>query len=312
MKKYSVLFSAAILVMAWASPSMAQFKSWGHMEFNTVWEVKPDFNTGQPWQFDSTTRDRGRDVSWRHIAQRFRFFLQYGDAKTVRAVLGFEADSQDWGEAGNGGTGGNQAPTIPPIGSSGYGAGSNHFGVYRGDQVQLEVKHAYVDFTIPSTPISVSAGLQLFDVAGRMWMLNDAPGVIVTGNFRPHRIRGIWWRENDNNRFTYGVNDTYALTWDMTKQLFNAGLWGAYKNDLFTGNIGTFSYPATITGATAGTFGVNPASGAVETQSYTITLTTPINKYNDHPWWAGVSGGFRPGDWDISGQFIYNLKKAQK
>ena len=47
MKKYLVLIGAAILVMALASPSMAQFKSWGHMEIQTIWEKNPDFNNGQ-------------------------------------------------------------------------------------------------------------------------------------------------------------------------------------------------------------------------------------------------------------------------
>ncbi len=313
MKKYLVLLvlvGAVILGMAFASPSMAQFKSWGHIEVMTVWEMKPDFNTGMPWSFDGTTRAASRNVSWRTISERYRFYLQYGDAKTVRAVLGFEADSADWGEAAGGGTAGNNT-TFPPIASNAYQSGSNHFGVYRSDQVQLEIKHAYLDFTIPNTPISVAAGLQYFDVGGRMWMNNDAIGIIATANFAPHRIRALWWRINDANRFSYGVNDMYALDWDMTKQLYNLGLWGAYNNDLFSGQVGSYSYTAAVTGATAGTFGVNPAQGAVETQTYLLTLTTPFNKYNDHPWWIGLAGGFRPGNWDFSGQFIYNGGKRQ-
>ena len=42
-----------------------------------------------------------------------------------------------------------------------------------------------------------------------------------------------------------------------------------------------------------------------------MVLNTPINKYDEHPWWVGVSGGFRPGNFDISGQFIYNGGKRQ-
>jgi len=309
MKKYLVLFGAVILVMALASPSMAQFKSWGHIEIMTVWEAKPDFNTGGAWQFD-VTRDRNRAISYKNIAERYRFYLQYGDAKTVRAVLGFEADSADFGEAAGGGTAGNNT-TFPPFGTAAYQSGSNHMGVYRTDQVQLEIKHAYLDFTVPNTPVSVMAGLLYVDVAGRMFMMNDAAGVIVTANFAPNRIRGLWWRINDNNRFSYGVNDMYALTYDLTKQAYNIGLWGAYSNDLFSGNIGSYSYTAAVTGATAATFGVNPAPGAVETQTYALTLTTPVNKYNDHPWWVGVSGGYRPGNWDFWGQFIYNGGKRQ-
>jgi hypothetical protein len=296
-----------------------KFQSYGHIEIQTIWEKKPDFNTGMPWQFDNNTRDKGRDITWRHVAQRYRFYLQYGDAKTVRAVLGFEADSQDWGESASVGTGGNNGGnSTSGISGTAYAAGSNHMGVYRTDQVQLEVKHAFVDFVIPNTPISVSAGLQYFELGGRLYQNNDAPGIIATANFAPHTIQALWWRENDNNRFTYNVNDTYALNWKMTKQLFNLGAWGAYKNDLFTGQVGSFSYPATFTGTnqplvpTSSTnFGVNPAPGSVEGQTMAITLTTPLNKYDDHPWYAGVSGGFRPGNWDFSGQFIYNGGKRK-
>ena len=340
MKKYLVPFGAAILVMAWLSLSMAQapapaaapapaptdrqtmgvartspmgspsevgrpmqFQSFGHIEFQTVWERKPDFNTGMPWSQDAITRNSGRNISWRQIAERFRFYLQYGDSKTVRAVLGFEADSRDWGELGGGGTNGNGVanPQYASTGSTAYQAGSNHMGVYQTDQVQLEVKHAFVDFVVPNTPLSVSVGLQFFDVAGRMWMNNDAPGIVATANFAPHRIRALWWRQNDNNRFTYGVNDTYVATWDMTKQLFGIGAWGAYKNDLYTGQIGATTFPSiTVTTPTGTSVGVEA-----------IVLTPPTNKFDDHPYWVGVSAGFRPGNFDLSTQLIYNGGKRQ-
>jgi hypothetical protein len=272
MKKYLVLFGAAILVMALASPSMAQFKSWGHMEIQTIWETKPDFNTGGPWQQDmngySTDGRTGlysstgsfaaadRNETWRHVAERFRFYLQYGDPKTVRAVIGFEADSTDWGQL-----------------SSGTVTGGK-MGVYRTDQVQLEIKHAYLDFVIPNTPLKVTAGLQNFATGGRLWMNNDAPGIQLTADFAPHQIQAFWWRENDNSRSTYGVNDTYGIEWNMKKQLYNIGAFGAYKNDLYTG----------------------------------ASLAIP---YSDHPWWIGVEGGFRPGNWDFTGRFIYNGGKRE-
>jgi len=37
MKKYLVWIGAAVLVVALASPSMAQFKSWGHLEIESYW-----------------------------------------------------------------------------------------------------------------------------------------------------------------------------------------------------------------------------------------------------------------------------------
>jgi hypothetical protein len=252
MKKYSVLFGAAIMVMVLAAPAMAQFSSWGHMEFQTVWERSPDFNTGNAWANGSGLAVDS-DTAWRQIRQRYRFYMQYGDPKTVRAVLGFEADSTDWGEAGTGTVTGGK------------------MGVYRADQVQLEIKHAYLDFMIPNTPLQVMVGVQSFAYGGRLWMNNDAPGIILATNFAPHKIQAFWWRENDLNRNTYGVNDTYGLAWDMVQKQFNVYAYGAYKNDLYTGN-----------------------------------LAAVTNKYDDHPWWIGAGGGFRPGNFNFSGQFVYN------
>jgi len=85
MKKYLVILGAALLVMALASPSLAQgqFQSWGFLQVEQGW-------TKNLTSFDS---DRGDDNK-RWIAERFRFFLQYGDPKTVRAVIGFETTAR--------------------------------------------------------------------------------------------------------------------------------------------------------------------------------------------------------------------------
>jgi len=279
MKKYLVLFGAAVMMMVLASPAVAQFTSWGHMEFQTVYEKAPDFNTGMPWQAElgggtvdgntgystkqGTPTTTKRDETWKQIAQRYRFYLQYGDAKTVRAVIGFEADSTDWGQ-------------LPNTASTVTGGG---MGVYRADQVQMEIKHAYLDFVIPNTPVSIMAGQQFWDVGGRIWMNNDAPGIRAVANFAPHKITGWWWREQDvltstsagaTNRNTYSVNDTYGVMWEAAQQQYNIIAWGAYKNDLYTGN-----------------------------------TSAVVNKYDDHPITFGVGGGFRPGNFILNGTAVY-------
>jgi hypothetical protein len=251
MKKYLVLLGAALLVMAVASPSMAQFKSWGHMEIATMWRNQNDFNIGG---YDATTGaalNKDRDLNEKWITQRFRYYLQYGDPKTVRAVIGFEADSSNWGEPAWDNTGTTANP-------------SGRMGTYGTDQVQLEIKHAFLEFVVPSTPLTVTAGMQWFGWGGRLWQSKDAPGVSLTANFAPHQIQAFWWREKDDARETYNVNDTYGVDWAMKQKAFNVGAMVAYKNDL----------------SNAG--------------------------YSDHPWWIGVQGGFRPGNFAFSGDFIYN------
>lgn len=261
MKKYLVLLGAALLVMAVASPSMAQFKSWGHMEIATMWTNQQDFNVGgyNATTGAATAPDRDQNRKW--ITERFRYYLQYGDPKTVRAVIGFEADSSNWGEDRWRTTDGSTELTP-----------SGKMGTYGTDQVQAEIKHAFIEFVVPQTPVTVTAGLQGFYMGGRLWQSKDAPGLAVTANFAPHKIQAFWWRERDQAFENYNVNDTYGLYWEMTKQLFNVYAYGAYKNDL---------------------------DG--------VTHST----YVDHPYWIGVGGGYRPGNFALSGQFIYNGGKRE-
>lgn len=292
MKKYLVLLGAALLVMAVASPSMAQFKSWGHMEIATMWIEKQDFNTGG-YNADGTAKAPDKDANYRRIAERFRFYLQYGDPKTVRAVIGFEADSNNWGESRQGG----------PSETYQYSL-SNTMGVYGTDQAVLEIKHAFIEFVVPHTPLTLTAGLQWFGYGGRLFQSKDAPGLTLTANFAPHKIQAFWWRERDDAYLTYNVNDTYGLSWAMTQKLFNVGAFFAYKNDLYTGH----NPSVKLTAQTTAVGPYTPTTpGATASTYIPVFYSTPVaSEYDDHPWWLGVNAGFRPGNWDFSANFIYN------
>jgi len=236
MKKVLVLIGAAVLVMALATPSMAQFKSWGHIEFQTIYAVNRDNNFNVPTD---------TDLASRHIAERFRFYLQYGDPKTVRAVLGFEGDGTDWGT------------------STARSGGRNDMAIAGTDQVALEIKQAYLEFVIPQTPLSATIGMQWFTYGDIFFQGRDLPGVKLTAAFAPHQVELFWWREEDESRTTYNVNDVYGLEYDFKQKLFDFNAYFAYQNDL--------------------------------------TPTT----YDDHPWYAGIAAGFRPGNFDFDGRFSY-------
>ena len=72
---------------------------------------------------------------------------------------GLISDSRDWGEQGGGGNHGTFEADATDYGLTADGEpalqalGANHMGVYQTDMVQLEVMHAYLDFTIPNTPV---------------------------------------------------------------------------------------------------------------------------------------------------------------
>jgi len=277
MKKYLVLIGAAILVMALASPSLAQFSTWGHMEIQTIWETKPDFNNGQPWANGAILGNKaGEDVTWKHVAERFRFYLQYGDPKTIRAVIGFEADSTEWGEPRGSGT-----------------ATGGRMGGWTADSTNLEIKHAYLDFVVPNTPVRVKAGIQDFWYGGRLLMNNDGPGVKVTVDFAPHSVETFWIRLADDNggtattansnltRQSYVVADIYGADYKIKQKQWDLNAYFLYLNDRWSGNQTTYADQSGL-------------------------LTYPItNKFNDKPWWLGINGGWRPGNWTFYGQAMY-------
>jgi hypothetical protein len=244
--------------MALTMPASAQMltKSWGHIEFQTVWESKSDFNTGAQTLRSGGSADN-QNLTYKVMYERFRLYIQHGDPKTVRAVIGFEGDSSNWGEPKN-----TNANNI----SSG-----GQMGVYGTDQVQLEIKHAYLEFVIPNTPLTATIGMQGF-VLGRgrpLFINNDAPGIRLTAKFAPHEVSVGWWRENDGassssaaSRTTWEVRENYFFEYELKQKAFNFYAWGNYQND----NRGFI---------------------------------------HDMPYWLGVGGGAKPGNFSISGQLVY-------
>jgi hypothetical protein len=259
MKKYLLWIGAMILVMALTSPALAQdwAKQFTATSLFQIWSVavnKQDFKMNAADQ----------DITTKGISSRINFYLNWGDSKYVRGVLGFEADSTNWGEpTWSNGTGGpNDSTSANP---------TNRMGVRNTDQAQLEIKHAYLEFTIPNTPIMVTPGIQNFGYGGRLFQSQDTAGLKITAAFAPHQIQAAWWRENEGyatdtdtqRRQSYHVNDYYGLEYKLSQKAFNVYAYGFYQNDL------------------------------------------QKDTYSDHPYWIGVGGGFRPGNLDISGQLVY-------
>jgi hypothetical protein len=247
MKKALFLIGAVVLVMALATPSMAQFKTWGHIEFNTEYKVN------QQNHFNNGTTSGQDNQETKYIAARTRFYLQYGDPKTVRAVLGFEIDGQRFGY---------------PAAASNSDANKNNAFVQGTDQIAVEVKWAFLEFVIPHTPLVAQIGDQGWYFGGRLFSNEDNPGIRLTADFSPHKIQAFWWRENDQSNNTYNVNDLYGLDYRLAQKLFNIEAYFAYYNNLLNNG-------------------------------------TAPNYYADHPWFAGVGGDFRPGNWNFHGQFSY-------
>ena len=293
MKKVLVVIGVAVLMAAIAVPASAQFKTWGSMQIAGTWIEKQDFNTGgRPSHRIATSQGPDADLTYKSIWQRFNYFLQYGDPKTVRAVIGFEADSTDWGESARQGA----------VANPGEG---DYMGSANTDKTNLGIKWAFIEFMVPNSPLQVTAGIQPFAYGGRLMEGQDAPGLSVAAMFAPHKITAMWYRRNDDpvypnggafsapgvpynpstgyqagnftGRLNYHVNDIYAVKYDLNQKAFDVQAYFAYQNDLYNG------------------YALNAAAAPPAT----------VDQYADHPWWLGANATVRPGNFSIYGQFVY-------
>jgi hypothetical protein len=298
MKRYLVLLGAVILVMALASPSLAQFKSYGHVEVGTYWL----YNQGY---FD---KDRGDDNK-RGFMERFRFYLEYGDPKTVRAVLGFEADSEAYGTASYnqggysgvapGGVSGNQFNFRSTRIGGPTAANGNNMGASNTDQLSVEVKHAYLDFVIPSTPVNVTAGLQFFGIGGPLanfLMSTDLAAIKATANFAPHAVEAFYAPQYKGNLAKDNDGTLMGLRYLLKQPTANVEAFFIYDRDRRTQ---TESW--TWTGTAAGT-----------ATNYTLTQTLTPRDYDYLPWWVGFWSSFVLGNFTIEPLAIYEGGYARK
>ena len=312
MKKYLVWIGAAVLVMGLVSPSMAQytgtgaFKSYGHVEVETVWAQN----------LKTFNKDAGDNR--RQVAERFRYYLEYGDVKTVRAIIGIEANAQQFGEPpaatanfNAGDPGGNFITNPGTIGQPGL-ANRNKMGAYQTDQASLLVHRAYLEFTIPNTPISMRAGLfnqMAGGYLGRFWLFNDIPGIDVVANFAPHTIKLFWHKENKQNLFTDNDNDMYGAVYRLSQKQFNIEAFFGYRHDNRTQTEAWAFVPATT--PTGGS--VTPTTTALTggTTQWIPQQTITARTYAVKPWWLGANVPMMFGNFKVDPTLIYMGGKAQ-
>jgi len=289
-----------VLILALASPLLAQgwpanFKAWGHLEVESYW-VK-DQNTFGDTKLNRLVGNKFNDDNKQAIAERYRFFLQWGDEKTVRAIIGFEADSNPWGEPG--------APSATGLpGSVGGQAGGpgatnrNHMGSYQTDQTAIELKTAYLEFVIPNTPVTLSAGLQNIAIGGplgRFWMNNDSVAIIGTLNMAPHTIQAFWWKENKGDLYKDADDDMYGVRYMLKQKMFSIEAWAALELDK-RDQIESWSWAQTAATTT--------------TKNFELKQTITLRDWDAKPWWLGVNAPIMFGNWTFDPTLVYMGGKA--
>ena len=164
-----------------------------------------------------------------YFEQRARLFYTAKASDDLKLVLGFEIDSV-WGDRAQGALTNANSTTFN---TSGYnGAYRNSGGALESDAVNLETKHVYLDFKIPSTPTRATVGIQAFKdgIKGILFDV-DAAGIKTVTKAGPatiglHYIRGYDQFYFGTSKNTSGMDtlQLVALTADVAvNKNFNVG-----------------------------------------------------------------------------------------
>ncbi|MDY0041221.1 MAG: hypothetical protein RBS57_12995 [Desulforhabdus sp.] len=170
---------------------------------------------------DSVTASIDND-NQNFIDQRLRMFFEFIASENLKVVTGFEVDTL-WG-----------------------GEGSKiRFG--HRDTINVEVKHAYVDFMIPCTPVRSKVGLQpLAFMQG--WIIDeDFTAANLSATFDPVTVTAGYVSEvNANSATGEGVDewgqrvDDWYLAVNYAQGPFTAGIVGFYQYGHDAGPVNAF------------------------------------------------------------------------
>jgi hypothetical protein len=180
MKKTLMIFAVALLAVTVVAPAFAavEFKYGG--QFRWRFENEDNVfdgtnlagfytNNGSGMtQADGSGRYANSDDNRRFIDQRLRLYFSFIASKNLKVVVKWEMGDAVWGM---------NSTTSSSVGNTGANAGAN----VGADAVSVEVKNAYVEFNIPSTPSTAIIGVQSINLLDS-WIIDDdfAAAVLVT------------------------------------------------------------------------------------------------------------------------------------
>lgn len=182
MKRFTlVALVAALLFSMVTSASATELKVRGNIDVYGMWSANL-------YDFDS---DKGDGDNYA-TTQRMRTYFDYVANENLKAVLGLEIDNV-WGDG----------PTAD-WGTDGKG--------------NIEVKHAYLDFTFPDTQIQVQAGLQyiaLPSVFGNPVFDDDAAAITVSAPINEMFAVTVGYTRGTDGSTTFSGTDGDADDKDM-------------------------------------------------------------------------------------------------
>ena len=210
MKRFLILALLATFALgAGVANAATTLKTSGELQFAYTWHDNTNFFKMND---DNTSEDDFR------AAQRARAYFDWSASENLRAVIGVEIGTSDWGVSGGGAD-------------------------LDADDSVIEVKHAYLDFTWPNTALTFRMGVQPVElpgaVAGSPVFGADVAGILASYKFNDMFSAALgWFRPQDadagvdsTGREADGVNDeidVLALLLPIKGDGYTFTPWAAY------------------------------------------------------------------------------------
>jgi len=125
----------------------------------------------------------------------------------------FEMDSNRWGE------------------SAGTGAQRNGMGQWGADRAAVEVKQVYINFTIPTTPVDLRAGIIPHAIRPWFFWYNDGPGIEAMAKYENWAFTLGWGKQWEGNDWSWDDQDIWYADVNFGWEGWKFGGYLAYQDD---------------------------------------------------------------------------------
>jgi len=197
LKKTVAIAAAAGALAAISLPAMAM-----ENQFNGQFNVKGFVSNYEAGGSGYITPANDTRRANNYFEQRARLYYTAKASDDLKLVLGFEIDSV-WGDRAQGGLNGAGTDAFA---STYTGAFRNSGGAMESDAVNLETKHAYLNFKIPSIPTTMTVGIQpIKDVFKGILFDVDIAGITAATKVGGATIGLGYYRGYDNSYLASGA-----------------------------------------------------------------------------------------------------------
>lgn len=279
MRKGLIVLLAALLVVAFALPAMAEHSMKGFVRVKA--RVQQNYNgTGPSGLFILPTKD---PATASYVEQRQRFIFDW-NMENAGARAYFEIDFSAWGDRA-------------------YQNGIRNVGAaLEGDSINLETKNFYIWFNVPNTSLKFTVGLQnqTDSYDGVIFGVADMAGIFVTGKMEPVSYKLGWakWQEGsttvDNDVDLYIAEAKFSPTKEA--------------------KLGLNFYLLRDASGEGGPVPGNTNLNSIFDRIGNAYLGAPLGNVTYGPsnfYYVGVDGAIKAGPVDVSGWFFYNFGKIE-